>query len=232
MASFSTSMSGLSAAEAALNVISNNLANLNTTGFKDQSANFSTLFYQSLGDSGAGNPIQIGAGTQIGSVSTNFTQGNTETTGIDTNMAIQGNGFFVVQNDGTQEYTRAGDFTTNTAGYLVDSNGNYVMGYPATNGTVSPSQALAPLQISDGQLSPANATTEVNLDMNLDAAASTSATGALTISGQPSAGDTVTIGGTTYTFASALTSTANQVLLGSSTAATLATLARAAHART
>ena len=232
MAAFSTSLSGLSAAEVALNVISNNLANLNSTGFKEQSSNFSTLFYQSLGDSGSGNPIQVGAGTKIGSVSTNFAQGNTESTGVSTNMAIQGNGFFVVQNDGTLEYTRAGNFTTDTAGYLVDTNGNYVMGYPATNGTVSPSQALAPLQIANGQLSPANATTEVNLSMNLDAAASISASGTLTISGQPTAGDTVTIGGTTYTFASALTSSANQVLIGSSTAATLANLAGAINAET
>ncbi|MGO8789342.1 MAG: flagellar hook protein FlgE [Terriglobia bacterium] len=232
MGSFSTSLSGLTAAEDALNVISNNLANLNTTGYKDMTPDFSSLFYQSLGNSGSGDPIQVGDGATIGSVSANFTQGSTDSTGIDTNMAIQGNGFFVVQNDGMQEYTRAGNFTTDTAGFLVDTNGNYVMGYPATNGTISSSQALAPLQISNGQLSPPQATTEVNLDMNLDAAASISATGALTISAQPTAGDTVTVGGTTYTFVSSLTSTANQVLMGSSDAATLANLAGAINAET
>lgn len=194
MSSFSTSLSGLTAANDALNIISNNLSNLNTTGYKDQTANFSSLFYQSLGESGSGNPIQLGAGATVGSVSTNFTEGNTESTGIDTNMALQGNGFFIVQNDGSQEYTRAGNFTTDNSGYLVDTNGNYVMGYPAVNGTISPSQALSPLQISNGQLSPANQTTEVDVNMNLDAAAGISATGTLTIAGQPSAGDTVTIG--------------------------------------
>ena len=123
------------------------------------------------------------------SVSTNFAQGNTETTGIDTNMAIQGNGFFVVQNDGTQEYTRAGDFTTNTAGYLVDSNGNYVMGYPAINGTISPSQRSPRYRFQTDNCPPQTQPQAV-LDMNLDAAASISATGTLTISGQPSAGAT------------------------------------------
>lgn len=232
MSSFSTSLSGLTAADDALNIISNNLSNLNTTGYKDQTANFSSLFYQSLGESGSGDPIQLGAGATVGSVSTNFTEGNTESTGIATNMALQGNGFFIVQNGGTQEYTRAGNFTTDNSGYLVDTNGNYVMGYPAINGTISPSQTLSPLQISNGQLSPANATTEVDVNMNLDAAAGISANGTLTISGQPAAGDTVTIGGSTYTFVSALTSTPDEVLIGSSAAGTLANLAGAINAET
>jgi flagellar hook protein FlgE len=232
MPSFSTSLSGLTAAEDALNIISNNLANLNTTGYKDTTPDFTSLFYQSLGDSGSGNPIQVGAGATIGAESTNFTQGNTETTGVDTDMAIQGNGFFVVQNNGVQEFTRAGNFTTNTAGYLVDGNGDSVVGYQAVNGVISPSQILAPLQISNGQVAPAKATTEVELDMNLDAAASIAGTGTLTMSAQPSAGDTVTIGGTTYTFATALTSTPDEVLIGSSASATLANLAGAINAET
>ena len=106
MGSFSTSLSGLTAAEDALNVISNNLANLNTTGYKDMTPDFSSLFYQSLGNSGSGDPIQVGDGATFGSVSANFTQGSTDTTGIDTNMAIQGNGFFVVQNGDAGIYTR------------------------------------------------------------------------------------------------------------------------------
>lgn len=232
MGSFSTSLSGLTAAQDALNVISNNLANLNTTGYKDMTSNFSSLFYQSLGDGGSGDPIQLGEGTTISSTSTNFTQGSAESTGIDTNMEIEGNGFFILQNGNAQQYTRAGNFTTDASGYLVDTNGNNVMGYPAVNGSISASQSLAPLQISNGQLSPAQPTTDVDLDMNLDAAASIAATGTLTISAQPAAGDTVTIGGTTYTFESAITSTPNQVLIGSSPAATLANLAGAINAET
>jgi flagellar hook protein FlgE len=180
MGSFSTSLSGLTAAESALNVISNNLANLNTTGYKEMTPNFGDLFYQYMGESGSGDPIQIGDGATIASVSTDFTPGTTETTGVDSDMAIQGNGFFVVQNGGVAEYTRAGNFTTDASGNLVDSNGNSVMGYAATNGVISPSQTLAPLQISNDI--PAQATSEVNLDLNLDATASIPATGTYSFS--------------------------------------------------
>lgn len=232
MPSYSTSLSGLTAAEDALNVISNNLANLNTTGYKGMTPDFSTLFYQTLGTSGAGDPIQLGVGATMGSVSTDFTQGNTVSTGVDTDMAIEGNGFFIVQNNGSQEYTRDGTFTTNTAGYLVDAQGDYVMGYPASNGVISPSQTLSPLQISNGQQTPALATSNIEVDMNLDAAAGIQATSTLTASSQPAAGDTVTIGGTTYTFVSALTSGSDQVMIGSSAGATLANLAAAIDAGT
>ena len=182
MGSFSTSLSGLTAAEDALNVISNNLANLNTTGYKEMTPNFEDLFYEYLGDSGSGNPIQVGEGVTIGSVSTNFTQGNTNATGVDTDLAIQGNGFFVVQNNGVQEYTRAGNFTTNSSGYLVDANGDFVMGYGAVNGVISPSPTLAPLQLTSGASVPAKATANLELDMNLDATASIPATGTFSFS--------------------------------------------------
>ncbi len=181
---------------------------------------------------GSGNPIQVGEGVAINSVSTNFTQGNPNSTGVDTDMAIEGQGFFVVQNNGSQEYTRAGNFTTNTSGYLVDANGNSVLGYAADNGVINPSQTLTSLQLSSGGVAPAKSTSEVELDMNLDAAASIPATGTLTMSGQPSDGDTVTIGGTTYTFATTLTSTADQVLIGASASDTLANLAGAIGAET
>ena len=130
MGSFSTSLTGLTAAESALDTISNNLANLETTGYKEMTPNFGALFYQLLCDSGSGDPIQIGDGAAIDSITTSFTQGINETTGVDTDMAIQGNGFFVVQNNGVQQYTRAGDFTINSSGYLVDPNGDEVWDMP------------------------------------------------------------------------------------------------------
>jgi len=175
MGSFSTSVSGLTAAEGALNTISNNLANLNTTGYKEMTANFGALFYQFLGDSGSGDPIQVGDGATIDSISTDFNEGTTESTGVNTDMAIQGNGFFVVQNNGAQEYTRAGDFTINALGNLVDANGDNVMGYAATNGIINPSATLAPLQIPSGISSPAQATTQVGFGLNLEASAYNSA---------------------------------------------------------
>lgn len=238
MGSFSTSLSGVEAASQDLSVISNNLANLDTTAYKNQEANFQDFFYQMLGANGAGDPTQIGAGTVIGSVISAFTQGTINSTGVPTEMAIKGGGFFLEQDGASTLYTRAGNFSQNANGYLVTSDGGFVLGYPAVSGVISPTQTLAPLQISSGQLSPPNATKNIELSMNLDASATaasaavaTAATGVLTVTGNASANDTVTIGGTTYTFVSSLSTNptvADQVLIDSTSAAnTLANLAAA-----
>ncbi len=235
MGSFSTSLSGVEAASQDLAVISNDLANLNTTGYKNQEANFQDFFYQMLGTDGAGDPTQIGAGSAIDSVNSTFTQGTIGSTGVQTDMAIQGDGFFVVQDAGSTLYTRAGDFSQNDPGFLVTSDGGYVLGYPAVNGVISPSQTLAPLQIASGEICAPNATANLELTMNLDASAATvstagaAATGTLTVTGNATAGETVTIGGTTYTFESTLSgSTPDQVQIDSTSAAnTLVNLADA-----
>ena len=111
MGSFSTSLSGLDAEEQALSVISNDLSNLNTTAFKTGTPVFSDLFYQMLGTDGAGDPVQVGVGATMSSVDSPMTQGSITTTGVPTDVAIQGNGLFVLDQDGTQVYTRAGNFT-------------------------------------------------------------------------------------------------------------------------
>ena len=116
MGSFSTSLSGLDAEEQALSVISNDLSNLNTTAFKTGTPVFSDLFYQMLGTDGAGDPVQVGVGATMSSVSSPMTQGNITTTGVPTDVAIQGNGLFVLDQNGTQVYTRAGNFTLNRPG--------------------------------------------------------------------------------------------------------------------
>ena len=115
MGSFSTSLSGLDAEEQALSVISNDLSNLNTTAFKTGTPVFSDLFYQMLGTDGAGDPVQVGVGARMSSVDSPFTQGNVSSTGVPTDVAIEGNGLFIVNQNGTQVYTRAGNFTLNTA---------------------------------------------------------------------------------------------------------------------
>jgi flagellar hook protein FlgE len=171
MPSFSTSLSGLNSESQALSVISNNLANLNTVGYKSASPQFQDLFYQQIGSSGNGNPIQVGVGATVGSIPATFTQGSVESTGVPTDVAIQGNGFFVLDNNGTRSYTRAGDFTVGSNGELLTSDGSAVLGYPAVNGTINASQTLAPLVISTGQLSPPQATSNVSVTMNLDAGA-------------------------------------------------------------
>jgi len=254
MGSFSTSLSGVEAASQDLAVISNNLANLDTTGYKDQAANFQDFFYQMLGSDGAGDPTQIGAGSVIESVISAFTQGTISSTGVPTDMAIQGNGFFVTQDGASTLYTRAGDFSQNNAGYLVTDTGAYVMGYPAVNGVISPSQTLAPIQIANGQICAPQATSNIELTMNLDASATpattsstggtgstgstgssgsvtgngTAATGTLTITGNAMAGQTVTIGGTTYTFETTLGNSPDEVQIDPNSAAnTLTNLADA-----
>ena len=149
--------------------ITNNVANVDTPGYKRAQSMFSDLFYQTIGSSGSGDPIQVGAGTKVGVVDTNFTPGSTDSTGVDTNVAIGGDGFFVVQdNNGVNSYTRAGNFSKSTDGYLVTADGKQVLGFPAVNGAISQLQGLSPLLVGSGTVSPPNATTKVEMTANLD----------------------------------------------------------------
>jgi flagellar hook protein FlgE len=176
MPSFSVSLSGLLANQEALAVIANNLSNLNTTGYKDVRAEFSDLISQQLGSAGDGDPIQVGLGTQIGSTSTQFTQGNIESTGVSTDLAIQGDGFLQTQKGGLTLFTRDGNLTLDPQGFLVTQDGAQVMGYPAVNGVVGSSGALAPIRIQLGSPNPPRSTGNVQVNMNLDASAAIGAT--------------------------------------------------------
>src|SRR6201996_435951 len=170
--SMSTALSGLNAAESALNTISNNLANMNTDGYKSQNTTFADLFYQTLGSSGSGNPIQTGLGVQVTGMSQNFSNGPVASTGISSNMALNGAGFFVVQDAaGAQTSTRNGDFTTNSVGQLITLGGQTVMGYSAVNGVVSPNSGLQPINVGAGTTTRAAATSNFSLTTNLNASA-------------------------------------------------------------
>src|SRR5579863_2676881 len=172
MPDFSIPLSGLTAESTALSAIANNLTNQNTTGYKDTSVLFSDLFYQSLGTTGSGDPIQVGAGTQVSSMPSLFTQGSVSATGVPTDVAIQGTGFFAVQNSsGVINYTRAGDFSVDANNYLVTSEGQQVLGYPAVNGVVNTGAGIAPIQLGAGTISPPTATANAELTLNLNAAA-------------------------------------------------------------
>src|ERR1700740_1591527 len=100
MGNFSIALSGLQAESVALNTIGNNLANLNTTAYKERTTSFEDLFYQEIGESGSGNAIQVGAGTKVSGTSTDFTQGTILPDSNSADMALAGNGFFVVQHRG------------------------------------------------------------------------------------------------------------------------------------
>jgi flagellar hook protein FlgE len=168
MASFFIPLTGLNADSTSLNTIANDLANMSITGFKSQAVNFSDLFYQQIGATGSGDPIQTGAGTQVASITTDFSNGTPNSTGVKTDVALQGNGFFVVSNDTSQLLTRAGHFTTDSSGNLMTPNGMNVMGYPAANGVVNTAAPLAPINIPIGQVLAPQSTTSFGMTANLD----------------------------------------------------------------
>jgi flagellar hook protein FlgE len=172
MSAFSIPLSGLAATSESLNVIANNLANLNTDGYKDQSLSFGDVFNQVQGISGNGDPIQVGSGVQVAGSVSNFTDGSVTSTGISSNMALQGNGFFVVEgSNGQMTYTRAGNFEVNDQGQLATPGGQLVMGYPATNGVISSSSALAPIDVTQAANIPASATSSFDMTTNLNSSA-------------------------------------------------------------
>jgi flagellar hook protein FlgE len=169
MPSFSTPLSGLNAASAALRTVSNNLANLNTDGFKSQTTDFSDLFYQNYGTNGSGAMIQSGLGVQISGTQQDMTNGAVSATGTASNIALNGAGYFVTRTaGGSVGYTRDGDFTTNSSGQLVTQGGSFLLGYPSIDGVVNQSGGLQPINVGTGTGSPASATSSFSLAANLN----------------------------------------------------------------
>lgn len=170
MPSFATALSGLESNNTALNTIANNLANMNTVGYKDQTDQFSTLFYQQL-NGGVNGGVQVGVGTQVATTETDFSDGGPTSTGQATDMALQGNGFFVIDDNGQQELTRAGDFVLSQSGALQTTSGASVMGYPASNGSITLGSGVQPIVLPLGQTLAAKQTGSMNIQANLDASA-------------------------------------------------------------
>lgn len=182
MPNFSIALSGLDADTTALNTIANNLSNMSSVGYKSETASFSDLFYQSLGTTGSGDPIEEGAGTKIAGMVTDYTQGDSDTTGMTSaDMEVNGSGFFVVS-DGLQQYlTRNGQFTASTSGQLQTSGGDTLMGYMASNGTIS-STTLTDITLpTKGAVMSPEASSEFTINANLDSADSTSTTATSTV---------------------------------------------------
>ena len=148
----------------------------NTTSYKGQSTSFEDLFYQQIGESGSGNAIQTGAGVKVSGTGTNFMQGTMLPTTNSTDMALAGNGFFVVQQDGVQSLTRAGNFQLSSSGNLTTVDGEQVMGYGAANGVVNQTAGLQPLSIPVGANEAAQATGKISVTANLNASATTGTT--------------------------------------------------------
>ncbi len=175
--SFYSSLSGLSANSGMLGVIGNNLSNLNTIGYKGSSSSFADLFSASLGSngtSGNGNPMQVGLGTQLGAISQNFGQGSFQSTGNVTDMAVSGQGVFMLQrSDGSQVCSRAGNFIVDRNGFLVNPNGDQVLGWNRVGNVLSTSGVVVPIQINSGTVSAPTATTTMTTTTNLNANAAT-----------------------------------------------------------
>ncbi len=163
--SFQQGLSGLNAASKSLEVIGNNVSNANTVGFKQSRAEFADVFAFSLNGSGAS---QIGIGTKVAEVAQQFTQGNITATNNTLDLAINGQGFFRLSNNGSITYSRNGQFQLDKNGYIVTSDGKRLMGNSATNLNGS---TPVEIQIDTSDLQPV-ASTQITGQLNLNSGSS------------------------------------------------------------
>lgn len=179
MRSLWAGVTGLQAHQIAMDVEGNNIANVNTVGYKYNRANFDDLIYQTSriatapqNQHGGVNNMEVGLGTQINSTTRIFKQGSLQTTDKQTDIALQGDGFFMVSPDGgkTTYYTRNGDFSRDSEGNFVDNGGNIVQGWmrDEVTGEIDPTRPLSDIKIPTGLTVPARATTNIALKGNLD----------------------------------------------------------------
>jgi flagellar hook protein FlgE len=176
--SFSTALSALSATSTAIDVVGNNLANLNTAGFKTSAVEFRDLVTQSLG-AGLGD-TQVGFGTGTPLTVRQFTQGSIQPSSGLLDAAIQGDGFFVVQDaGGSTKYTRAGDFQVDKAGNLLTNSGDKVQGWTAidpSTGQVNTNGPIGNITVPVGSVKPPVETSKFTVDLNLNSASAADAT--------------------------------------------------------
>jgi flagellar hook protein FlgE len=180
MRSLFSGVSGLQNHQTRMDVIGNNISNINTTGFKRNRVNFQDLLYQQLQgaarpteDLGGVNPKEVGLGMSIASIDTIHIQGSLQTTGVQTDLAIIGNGFFILDDMGKQLFTRAGAFSVDADGVMVNpANGMKVQGWMAREvegyTVLDVSRPVEQIEIPVGGKDPARATTMVNFACNLD----------------------------------------------------------------
>ena len=195
MRSLFSAISGLRSHQTFMDVVGNNIANVNTTGFKSSRVTFQDLLNQTTqggtapGDLRGGiNPVQVGLGSQIAAITMQIGQGNLQATQNPTDLAIQGNGFFVLSNgQGGQVYTRDGSFIVGSDGSLTNASGLRVMGWlpDPTTGQIDRTQPLQSIVLpSQEQIISAPSTTATfvgNLDQRLDAAAPNAADKSVTV---------------------------------------------------
>ena len=170
-------VSGLDANQEYIDTIGNDIANINTTGYKSNEVQFEDLLGQTVAGataptatSGGIDPTQVGLGVKVAGIEANFTQGTSEQTGNPLDLSIQGDGFFIAQGSNQVYYTRSGSLDLDGSGNLVTPDGYLVQGWPATaDGAINTSAPLGALSIPSGQQIAANATSAITLGGNLAA---------------------------------------------------------------
>ncbi|MBA4028481.1 MAG: hypothetical protein C0475_05005 [Planctomyces sp.] len=182
-----TGLTGLTASARNLDVIGNNIANVNTFAFKSNRLVFASQFSRTFSTGstpsdglGGSNPVQIGLGVAIGGTQRNFNTGTISPTGDARDLAIEGNGLFIVEQGGTQRYTRVGTFRTDPQNNLTTPSGERVLGFPVDDRFSVLPGTLSPISIPLGQLTLAEATRNVSLTGNLNAGGSVPTSAATT----------------------------------------------------
>lgn len=159
---FRSALSGINAASQDLKVIGNNVANAGTTGFKQSRAEFADVYAATEG----GSANSIGAGVRLGAVSTLFGQGNIGFTDNKLDLAINGRGFFILDENGTRSYSRAGSFQVDREGFVVNNN-NQKLIVNSADETGNITGAVGPLRLDNSNITP-NATNMIEAGLNLD----------------------------------------------------------------
>ncbi len=167
--SFAQGLSGLNAASKSLDVISNNVANASTIGFKQSQAQFADVFANTLSGSGGS---QVGIGSKLASVAQLFSQGNVSVTNNPLDLAVNGRGFFRMSDEGSISYTRNGQFQIDKDGHIINGSGQRLTGYLANAAGVLDTAAPTELVIPNNDLTP-SATSEVNAVLNMDSRSAT-----------------------------------------------------------
>ena len=180
-------LTGLNANSRNIDVIGNNIANVNTAGYKSARLNFSNAFSRTIregtapdGELGGANPYQSGQGVSISGTLRNFSTGSLSATGDGRDLAIEGKGMFIVQRGIDQLYTRVGNFRTDSNNNLTTTDGDFVLGYPVDDEFNLQAGAIGQISIPVGTLTVAEATRNVNLSGNLDASGDVATAGSRT----------------------------------------------------
>ena len=175
-----SAISGLKAHQTKLDVAGNNIANVNTVGFKSSTTVFEDTLSQVLrngsapnGGTAGTNPAQVGLGVKVAGITTNFSQGSTQSTSRSTDFMISGDGFFVTQAGNEQLFTRAGSFDFDGQGRLVTSDGSILQGWTATDGVVDTNGSIGDLSVPYGQVMPPQASKSGGFTGNLTSGAAT-----------------------------------------------------------